>query len=288
MHRRPHSAAKTLLQLLMAIAVMFVMAELLLLAGGCSRQERRTVGDQSEVEVPEMPATLIVSAAASTTDVVEELCEGFAAHDSVDVKVNAGATNGLATQILEGAPADLFLSASKDWADKIEDAGLSVSRVDLLSNRLVVVVPKGNPANIHQPEDLSADAVQKLALAGESVPAGVYAGQALSKLSLLDRLVAAGKIVRGQDVRAALSYVERGEAEAGIVYATDVRAARNVEIAFVLDPTLHDEIVYVLVLLKHAEGNEFAHALYSHLQTTSADEVYSEFGFIPLPIDKGE
>lgn len=253
---------------------------------GCSRKEpTESAAEIVVAQSSKKPAKLIVSVAASTTDVVEELCEGFAVDDDVDVKVNAGPSNGLAAQILAGAPADLFLSASKEWADKIEAAGLAVERVDLLTNRLVVVVPKGNPAGVHKPEDLSADTVKKLALAGESVPAGVYAGQALTKLALLNELVAEGKIVRGQDVRAALSYVERGEAEAGIVYATDVHAAKNVEIAFEFDPELHDQIVYVLVLLEHAEGNKLAQELYSHLQTAAADEVYSKFGFIPLPAD---
>jgi molybdate transport system substrate-binding protein len=270
------------------IAVLVVVSALAPLAG-CSRQVPATANGQGAVAEERMTlTTLIVSVAASTTDVVEELCKGYGTDDGVEVKLNAGPSNGLATQILEGAPADLFLSASKEWADKIEEAGLAVARVDLLTNRLVVVVPKGNPANVHRPEDLSSDAVKKLALAGESVPAGVYAGQALSKLGVLDGLVDAGKIVRGQDVRAALSYVSRGEAEAGIVYATDVHAAKNVEIAFEFDPELHEQIVYVLVLLKHAGRNEFAHALYSHLQTTAADEVYSKFGFIPLPPNEGE
>src|SRR5262249_5731328 len=120
--------------------------------------------------------------------------------------------------------------------------------------------------------------IQKIALAGENVPAGMYADQALAKLDLLQRLVDDGKIVRGQDVRSALSYVERGEAEAGIVYATDVAAA-NVETVHQFDRTLHDESVYVRVLLKHAGESPEARAFYEFLQSSQADDAYVKFGF---------
>jgi molybdate transport system substrate-binding protein len=226
------------------------------------------------------PRTLIVSVAASTTEAMEALCEQFAHQSGVEVKVNPGPSNGLATQILAGAPADVFLSASREWADQVDGAGRAKDRVDLLTNRLVAVVPSGNPANVAAPEDLATDAVQKIALAGENAPAGTYADQALTKLGLLQGLVDAGKIVRGQDVRSALGYVERGEAEACIVYATDVRVAPGVEEAFAFDPELHDEIVYVLVLV---EDNPAARELFEFLQSEPAEQTFEELGFVPLP-----
>ena len=109
----------------------------------------------------------------------------------------------------------------------------------------------------------------------------MYADQALGKLGLLARLTDAGNIVRGQDVRAALGYVERGEAEAGIVYATDVRAAPSVETAFEIDASLHDEIVYVLVLVKQDATKPSARKFYEFLQSDGADDVFAEFGFAP-------
>jgi molybdate transport system substrate-binding protein len=166
---------------------------------------------------------IVVSAAASTKELVEELAKEFRTAAGTEVKVNAGPSNALASQILAGAPADLFISANQQWADEVEKAGKAVSAVRLLTNQLVIVVPRGNPGEVHEPQDLLADKVKKIALAGEKVPAGMYAQQALTKLELLQPLMDAEKIVRGQDVRSALSYVERGEAEAGIVYSTDVR-----------------------------------------------------------------
>jgi molybdate transport system substrate-binding protein len=213
---------------------------------------------------------------------MEQLGQQFRAQSGVEVKVNAGPSNGLATQILAGAPADVFLSASSQWADKLDEADLVSEQVDLLTNRLVVVVPRGNPAAVHRPEDLETPAVKKLALTGENVPAGMYADQALGKLGLLDELNQAGKIVRGQDVRAALSFVERGEAEAGIVYATDVAIAKDVEIACEFDPALHDKIVYVLVLVKQRPVRPEARRFYEFVQGDAAKEEFAKLGFIPL------
>lgn len=232
---------------------------------------------------PTSGKALIVSAAASTKDVVEKLCGEFSESTGIEVKVNAGPSNALASQILAGAPADLFLSANQQWADEVAKANLADATAPLLTTRLVLAVPKENPANIHEPGDLLSDKVKKVALAGESVPAGMYADQALAKLQLLKPLADQRKIARGPDVRSALSYVERGEAEAGIVYSTDVRIAPGLVAAYEFDPKLHDEIVYVLVLLKHDGANPAARKLYDFLQSSTADVAYQEFGFTRLP-----
>jgi molybdenum ABC transporter molybdate-binding protein len=181
--------------------------------------------------------------------------------------------------IVEGAPVDLFLSASREWATKVEDEGLAENSKELLTNKLVLVVPKGNPAGVIEPKDLASDGVKKISLAGENVPAGKYADQALTKLGLLDKLMAAGKIARAQDVRGALNFVANGEAEAGIVYSTDLAAASDVEMVHEFDPTLHDEIVYVVVLLKHGAENPAAKKFFDYLQSDDANGVYEKTGF---------
>jgi molybdate transport system substrate-binding protein len=222
---------------------------------------------------------LIVSAAASTKEPIEELGHEFTAEFGTEVKLNVGASNMLANQILAGAPADLFLSANQQWADEVNKGGQTAESVPLVTNKLVIVVPKGNPGGVREPKDLLSAKVKKIALAGEKVPAGIYAGQALTKLDLLKPLTVADKIVRGQDVRNTLSFVERGEAEAGIVYSTDVRVSKGVETAYEFDPSLHDKIVYVLVLLKHGSDNRAAVDLFKFLQSSKADETYKQFGF---------
>ena len=225
---------------------------------------------------------LVLSAAASTKEVMETLSEQFKAKSGTEVKINLGPSSGLATQILKGAPADLFLSANQEWADAIKSAGFADSMCRLLTNKLVMIVPKGNPGQVHAPKDLLSAKVKKVSLAGEKVPAGKYAEQSLKKLGLLQQLVDDAKIARGQDVRSALTYVERGEAEAGIVYATDVGAAPQVESVFTFDPAQHDEIVYVLVMLKHGAQNPAARQFYEFLQSSTADKTYVSFGFSRL------
>ncbi|MDX1945896.1 MAG: molybdate ABC transporter substrate-binding protein [Pirellulaceae bacterium] len=231
---------------------------------------------------PATRGTVTISAAASTKEAVEMLAEQFQRSNQAEVRVNLGPSSGLTTQIVAGAPADLFLSASQEWADKVRAAGLAADEKQLLTGKLVLVVPRGNPAEIREPRDLLQPAVKKVALAGENVPAGKYADQALAKLSLLEPLTREGRIARGQDVRSALGYVERGEAEAGIVYSTDVAAAA-VEVVHAFDPALHDEIVYVLVLLKRGDQNRAARQFFDFLQAAEANDVYQRLGFAKLP-----
>lgn len=226
--------------------------------------------------------SVLISAAASCTDLLNALIEKFHEQSSARVRLNAGPSSGLATQIINGAPADLFLSANSLWADRLDDEGLAVAKVPLLTNRLALVVPDGNPAGVATPEDLLNPAVIRLALAGPSVPAGIYAEQVLQNLDLFDELQSRGTIVRGQDVRSTLSYVERGEADAGIVYATDVPAARGVVSVYEFDPSLHDEIVYVLVRIRSDTPNPAADEFFRFLQSAEARSIYTEFGFIPL------
>lgn len=238
-------------------------------------------GCQSREAAPQAApnAAITISAAASTKEAIESLAAQFTQQTGTPVQVNLGPSSGLANQILAGAPADLFLSASAEWGDKIKAADRAQATTPLLTNRLVLIVPQGNPAGVYSPQDLLADKVQKIALAGEQVPAGKYADQALTKLDLLGKLVAAGKIARGEDVRSALSYVARGEAEAGIVYSTDVAAARDVESVHEFDATLHDKIIYPLLLLKHGEANPAARQFYDFLQSPAANTTYTKFGF---------
>ncbi len=246
---------------------------------GCSMDD--PVGNQpaNAPATKETQSVVVVSAAASTKDAVAELVEAFKKKSASDVQLNAGASNTLATQIIADAPADLFLSANRKWADEVDKAGKSLDSVPLLTNKLVLIVPKGNPAGVQEPADLLKAEVKRLALAGESVPAGMYAQQALTHLKLYDELTKGEKIARGQDVRTTLSYVERGEAEAGIVYSTDVLAAKEVETVYEFDPQTHEEIAYVLVLLKHSAGNAAAKDFYDYLASPEADAVWTKFGF---------
>jgi molybdate transport system substrate-binding protein len=249
---------------------------------GCAESQSK-INDSGGSRDDSDERVVIVSVAASAREVIERLAEDFQAVSDTRVQVNSGPSSGLANQIIAGAPADLLLSANQQWADELERAGKAEATVRLLTNKLVLVVPANNPADVHEPGDLKSPKAKKVALAGDKVPAGIYAEQSLGKLGLLDELLFQGKVVRGHDVRSALGYVERGEAEAGIVYSTDVKATPGVKIEYEFDPQLHDEIVYVMVLVRHDGQNPEARTLYEFLQSDQVNTRYAEFGFTRLP-----
>ena len=170
----------------------------------------------------ENPASILFFAAASTQDAVREISNRFEAENQVPVALNFAASSTLAQQILAGAGGDLFLSANLHWVEEVMTEGLASRRRDLLGNRLVVIAPAGSGLQLRNPSDLLDPRIARLSLADpEGVPAGIYARDALRGLGLWQFLQS--KVVRGSDVRQALFFVEQGEAEAGIVYATDLR-----------------------------------------------------------------
>ncbi len=224
-------------------------------------------------------AALVMLAAASTKDAVEELAVEFEQQSGTRVRVSAGSSNALAAQIISGAPADLFLSANAKWAEYVAEKGLAESAAPLLMNDLVLIVPRDNPSNVQTPADLVEPRVKRVALAGENVPAGVYAEQALRAMKLYEPLIDGKKIVRGQDVRVTLSYVERGEADAGIVYSSDAKVAKAIAVVARFDPKTYDQIVYPLVLVKRDQPSAESRKLYDFLRSPEAAAVFEKFGF---------
>jgi len=246
---------------------------LLLVAGfGCSTK--------SENRQAHEPVRVLV--AASTKEAVEEVAALFTKETGGEVKIVAASSSKLATQIIHEAPADLFLSANEKWADFVKEQGYAQETRTLQTNRLVLVVPQGNPAHVNKPDDLAGEAVKHIALAGPAVPAGIYGRQALKKLGLLGALEKGKKLVPGDDVRGALTFVERGEAEAGIVYDTDARITNKVEVVYTFAPSTHDPIRYPLVLLKAGQGRDAARKLFAFMQTASAAKVFEKHGFKSL------
>ncbi|TWT82940.1 Molybdate-binding periplasmic protein precursor [Planctomycetes bacterium CA13] len=233
-----------------------------------------------EKNVPEENAAIVL-AAASTVEAMNEIVDQFELQTGTQVVLCSGASNGLARQIAAGSPANVFVSANQQWADAIIESGIAEESTPLLTNRLVLVVPKGNPARVQQPSDLNSDEVRRIAIAGENVPAGIYAEQVLRKLGLYETLVSVNKLVRGSDVRLTLTYIERGEVEAGIVYATDAKNSDGVEIVSEFDPQSHDAIVYPVLLLNNGIANVMAKPFYEYLKSDEAIRVFESHGFRP-------
>jgi molybdate transport system substrate-binding protein len=219
-----------------------------------------------------------IYAAASLTDVIAALGRQFEPIRGSHLVPSYGASNTLAQQIHEGAPAGVFISASAEWVDELVAWGHveEGTRVDLLSNALVVVVPKGAAGRPAKLADLTGDGVKRVALADPGhVPAGKYAKAALEKAGVFETLRA--RVVAANDVRTALAYVERGEADAGIVYATDAAVSSKVDVAFRVPAELHPKIVYPMVLVKRA--NRRARELYDFLRSDAAWAEFEKAGF---------
>lgn len=225
--------------------------------------------------------TVELFGAASTSDALDQIKAPFEQAHGTTVRTNYAGSSTLAHQIENGAGADVFLSANARWVDYLEGKGLVARRRDLLSNRLVVVVPAGSQVHVARLEDLLEPGIERLALADpDAVPAGIYAKEALVKTGLWERV--RKKVVSGADVRWALSFVETGNAEAGIVYATDAALSDSVRVALQIDPGLTSPIRYPLVLLRRGADRPVAQSLFDYLGGPEAAAVFRQYGFTVL------
>lgn len=247
---------------------------------GCSQRGPRAANaDQQPV---------LVFAAASASNAMDEIKANFTAETGIEVRASYAGSAPLAQQVVHGADADLMLSADPQWIDFLSKEEYVAKRRNLLGNRLVIVVPLDCKTKIAGPEDLLGDSIRHVAV-GEpnSVPAGKYAREALTRLGLWGKLEA--KSVPADDVRHALMYVESGAAEAGIVYATDAAVSPQVKIAWDFPASPEDRgpatgpIVYPLALLRHGAKRKPAEDFYQYLSSPKAAAVFRKFGFVVWP-----
>lgn len=225
--------------------------------------------------------TLTVAAAASLHEVVAELDSLYRAeHPGVAVRATFGASGALRQQIEQGAPVDVFISASERHIDALQRAGLADprSRRVFAGNELVLVVPSGAGTTVRGFRDLASPGVRRVAIgAAASVPAGEYAEQVLRSLGIAEAVAA--KAVYAQNVRQVLAYVERGEVDAGIVYRTDALASRQVRVVATPPPATHSPITYPLVLVTRGAHAEQARAYAAFLLGPRGREVLARRGF---------
>ncbi len=224
---------------------------------------------------------LVVFAAASLTDVLEEIGHDFEAASSHHVVFAFGSSGDLARQIWMGARADVFFSADLKRMDELERAGLvrASDRVNVLSNVLVVVVPASSATAVSAPRDLLR--LDRIAIADpEVVPAGFYARTYFESVGLWAAL--RPKVVPTLDVRAALAAVASGSVPAGVVYRTDARRADGVRVAFEVPPKEGPAIVYPLAPLA-ASAKLATRELVRFLLLPTTRPIYEKHGFLVLP-----
>jgi molybdate transport system permease protein len=223
------------------------------------------------------PPELLVLAASSLADVLPAVAEAWRTQGGAEVRFSFDATSRLAPQAFRGAPGDLFFSADRAWMDWLLERGgvAPASLRDFLGNELVAVVPVGATIPV-VPEDLASFA--RLALAGENVPAGRYARDALEAAGVWERLE--GRIVRGGSVRGTLEWVARGEVDAGVVYRTDALSEQDVVLAFAFPTESYRPIRYPVGLLATSSHPGLAREFLDFSAGPGGREVFARAGFV--------
>jgi molybdate transport system substrate-binding protein len=226
------------------------------------------------------PKTITVSAAVSLTDALTAIAEEYAKQAHGNVRFNFAASNVLARQIVEGAPADVFISADEAQMDVVAAQHLlrDGTRIVLVRNQLAVVVPNDRPRTLASIRELTSLSFKRIAIGDPAaVPAGVYAKQYLEKegvwATLESRMVPTGS------VRAALAAVESGAADAAIVYRTDARTALKATVAFVVSGSAGPRIEYPGAVVSATTAPEEAKRFLAFLRSETAVRIFQRFGF---------
>jgi molybdate transport system substrate-binding protein len=230
--------------------------------------------------------TLTVFAAASMKNALDDVDQAFTKATGVKVVASYAASSALAKQIGEGAPADVFVSANIKWMDYLAGKKLiaAATRVNLLGNRLVLIAPKDSKlgtVTIAKGFDIAKLAGDgRIAVADTAaVPAGLYAKAALTRLGAWK--TAEPKLAQGENVRATLAYVARGETPFGIVYATDAKIEPKVKILGVFPEDSHPPITYPIAATATSKNRHVGGYL-NFLSTQTAKAIFEKYGFSVL------
>lgn len=230
-------------------------------------------------------AETVIFAAASLKNALDAIAADWQAETGNTVAISYAGSNKLAAQIIEGAPADIFISAAVNWMDEVEKAGLTVAgtREDLLGNTLVLIAHGKDAAPVEVAPGFDLTGLlgdEKLAMAlVDAVPAGQYGKAALENLGIWDSV--APSVAQAENVRDALRLVSSGEAPYGIVYASDAVADDNVSVVGTFPADSHAPILYPAALLTGAADAEDK-ALFEMLSTPEAAEIFGKEGFSVL------
>jgi molybdate transport system substrate-binding protein len=255
---------------LSAIIIVFAAAGI-----ACRRQPSGSSGDSSSRR------EITVSAGASLRDAFGEIGKQYESRTGSKVNFNFGASGALQKQIESGAPVDVFASAGRPQMDALSSQGLIEpgTQRDFARNVLVLVVPADTTSGPTSFTDLGGAKVTRIAVGNpKTVPVGQYAQQALTRLGLWQQLQS--RLILAEDVRQTLDYVARGEVDAGIVYASDVRAADNKVRKVATAPAdLHDPILYPIAVVRASSGKDAARAFIDAVMNDEGQRTLEKYGF---------
>lgn len=235
------------------------LATCLLVVGGCARSD----GDQE----------LVVSAAASLSEVFEVIARDFeAAHPDVDVVLNVGGSSSLREQIVEGAPTDVFASASLQIMASLADSAHVGTPMVFAANQMVLAVPDGNPGDVQVLADLERSGLY-VGLCAEAVPCGEYANQVAERAGVVPSVD-----TREPDVRALVTKVVAGELDVGLVYLTDVEGTDGIEAVRIPDE-YQPKVEYPIAVVADSDETELANAFVEYVRSEAGRAVLKDRGF---------
>jgi len=231
---------------------------------------------------PRPGVDLTVSAAISLKDALDEIAQLYRTKEpEIAIHFNVGGSGTLQRQVEQGAPVDMFISASPDQMDALESKGLLLpgSRKDMVKNSVVLIVPKGK-TGISSFQDLAGPDVKFIGVGEpQTVPAGKYAQQILTHFGIYEKLKS--KLVLAKDVRQVLTYVATGNVDAGIVYATDAQTSSQVTIVATAPEDSHSPVIYPLAVIKSSKNVQVATNFADFLLGPKARAVFQTYGFNP-------
>ena len=233
-----------------------------------------TASTPASTATSSLTGEITVLAAASLTDSFATLGKNFeAAHPGTTVKFSFGASTALATQVTQGAPADVFASASQKNMDAVVAAKAAASSTPFAKNVMEIAVPPNNPSNITQLSDLATSAV-KVALCQIQVPCGVTAEKVFVNAKIVVK-----PVTREADVRATLAKVEFGEADAGVVYVTDVLSAGDKVKGVQIPADVNASTSYPIATLTASKNADLAQAFVAYVLSPDGQKVLTAAGF---------
>lgn len=253
---------------------------------GCQNNDQASnenqVSNDTSQEVNESSKDMTVFAAASMTEVLDELKGEFEKENpDISLSFNFDSSGTLKTQIESGAEADVFVSAAQKQMDELEESDLieKDTRIDLLENEVSLAVSETGK-DITSFEDLDSNKVEKIALGNEDVPVGQYSEEVLKNLGIWENIQ--DKVSFGSNVKEVTSWVDENVVDCGIVYKTDAKTAGLDIVAVADDSMLENKVIYPAAVLKNAKDKEKAQKYIDFLQSDKAAEIFEKYGFKPL------
>ena len=265
---------------------------------GCGSANTNTNADTGSASDSGKKTELVVFAAASMTETLNQIKTDYEAqHKDVTLTYNFDSSGTLKTQIQEGATCDVFISAAQKQMDQLDaskdetanpeklDFINSDSRMDLLENKVVLVVPENNPKNINSFDDLkskleSGDVL--MAMGNSDVPVGQYTQKILQYFGLDEKALAdAGEITYGSNVKEVTTQVSEGSADCGIVYYTDAYSA-GLKVVGEATEEMCGKTIYPAAVMKNSEHPEQAQEFLAYLSSDAAAKVFEKVGFVAV------